>query len=121
MIENSYTPVNWYWIVNGNAQVFSSARAAYFPVNDAAYQAWLKQGNAPTKIDTESNLWEVLADVFPAGIPASGQDQLKTRQVGKSDQISFKIAFNHENRIRALEGKQAVTQAQFITAIKALL
>lgn len=34
--------------------------------------------------------------------------------------IIFRILFNHENRIRALEGKQAITAAQFRTAIKAL-
>lgn len=35
--------------------------------------------------------------------------------------ITLKIAFNHENRIRALEGKQAVTIAQFKTAVRAML
>jgi chitodextrinase len=36
-----------------------------------------------------------------------------TRQLGK-------VMFNHENRIRALEGKAAVTAAQFMTAVRAL-
>src|SRR3954467_10024613 len=31
--------------------------------------------------------------------------------------ITLKIAFNHENRIRALEGKAAITLAQFKTAV----
>lgn len=35
--------------------------------------------------------------------------------------ITLKLAFNHENRIRALEGKAAVTVAQFKTAVKAML
>lgn len=34
---------------------------------------------------------------------------------------AFRILFNHENRIRALEGKAAVTAAQFRAALKALL
>jgi hypothetical protein len=37
------------------------------------------------------------------------------------DIISLKVAFNHENRIRVLEGKAAITLAQFKTAVRALL
>ena len=37
------------------------------------------------------------------------------------DQALFKIAFNHENRIRALENKSAITMNQFKTAVRALL
>lgn len=36
------------------------------------------------------------------------------------DIITLKIAFNHENRIRSLEGKAAITVTQFKTAVKAL-
>jgi hypothetical protein len=32
----------------------------------------------------------------------------------------FLVAFNHENRIRVLEGKQPVTKAQFKTAVEAI-
>ena len=34
------------------------------------------------------------------------------------DLVSLKIAFNHENRIRALEGKPAAILAQFKAAIR---
>ncbi len=37
------------------------------------------------------------------------------------DLVSLRIAFNHENRIRALEGKAPVTVVQFKTAIRGLL
>lgn len=37
------------------------------------------------------------------------------------DKITIKISLNHENRIRALEGKPAITVAQFKTAVKTLL
>lgn len=37
------------------------------------------------------------------------------------DFLQFRVAFNHENRIRALEGKAAITAAQFRAALKALL
>lgn len=33
----------------------------------------------------------------------------------------FKVLFNHENRVRALEGKSNITAAQFRAALKALL
>jgi predicted RNA-binding protein with PIN domain len=32
-----------------------------------------------------------------------------------------RVLFNHENRIRVLEGKAAITREQFITALKTLL
>lgn len=37
------------------------------------------------------------------------------------DAITLKIAFNHENRVRALEGKSAVTVSKFKTAVRGLL
>lgn len=37
------------------------------------------------------------------------------------DIVLLKVAFNHENRLRAIEGKAAITMAQFKTAVKALL
>lgn len=37
------------------------------------------------------------------------------------DMVQLRIMFNHENRIRALEGKAAITIAQFKTAIRTLL
>lgn len=37
------------------------------------------------------------------------------------DAVQFKIAFNHENRIRAIEGKAQITAAQFKAALLVLL
>lgn len=39
----------------------------------------------------------------------------------KMDQVQFKIAFNHENRIRVLESKVQLTVAQFKAALTTLL
>lgn len=39
----------------------------------------------------------------------------------KWDIIALKVTFNHENRIRVLEGKAAITMTQYKTALKALL
>jgi len=40
---------------------------------------------------------------------------------GPINQAELKVLFNHENRLRALEAKPAITAAQFIAAIKSLL
>jgi hypothetical protein len=63
------------------------------------YQSWLSAGG--------------VADPYIAP-PA-------TDPVDAWDIISFKIAFNHENRIRALEGKAPITATQFRAAVKAAL
>lgn len=63
-----------------------------------AYNAWVAGGGVP--------------DPAPVTLPA---DQLDVW-----DFVSAKIAFNHENRIRALEAKPAITVAQFKTAVRNL-
>lgn len=63
------------------------------------YQAWLALGNTPTPY------------VAPPPL-----DSLSAWDV-----ISAKVLFNHENRIRTLEAKSAITAAQFRTAVKALI
>ena len=45
----------------------------------------------------------------------------KEARIDRLDLVALRIAFNHENRIRALEGKQAISAAQFKAAVKALL
>ncbi len=45
----------------------------------------------------------------------------KDAAISSTDTVLFKIAFNHENRIRVLEGKPTITVAQFITGVEALL
>ncbi len=63
------------------------------------YTAWLAKGNIP--------------DAF---VPPTPIDQ-----IDQWDIITLKIALNHENRIRILEGKTAITVTQFKTAVRALL
>lgn len=76
MANTSYTPSNWYWAVDGStALVFSSASFSFVSVNDSNYLAWLaNNGGNPTKIDTGTNLYAVLAQqvvpaILAAGIP----------------------------------------------------
>lgn len=48
-------------------------------------------------------------------------DDEKTERVNAVDFLTFEVAFDHENRIRALEAKAAITRAQFKAALKARL
>lgn len=121
----TYRSENWYWAVVGNAsQVYSSAAAAYVATSDSTYLAWVLAGNTTTKIDSEASLWDVLTQQFPAGIAANnaaGQAVRQSDQENNMDQVALKVLFNHENRIRVLEAKAAITIAQFVAAIRALL
>lgn len=121
---SNYNPRDWYWVVAGDpTQVFSSALGAYVPVDDATYAAWLGTGdNRPTPIGSENSLGEVLAPYLLrpshvgvlAGYIGSQADTVLSH-------LAFKVLFNHENRIRALEGKAAVTVAQARATIRALM
>jgi hypothetical protein len=77
-----------------------AARIPNIPTNGdrIGYQVWLDAGNTP--------------DPYVAPAP--------TAQYDRMDAISLKIAFNHENRIRVLEGKATITAAQFRAAVNAL-
>lgn len=48
-------------------------------------------------------------------------DADKEAYLNSIDMLGFQIDFDHENRIRALEGKQTITAAQFRAALKARL
>lgn len=117
-----FTPSAWYWHVGGDlTQAYSSASGAFVPAADATFQAWLAAGNQPTRIDSASNLGAVLAPYglrpVDIGVLAGYQQSL----VAGIDVAELKALFNHENRIRALEGKTAVTAQQFTAAIAALM
>jgi hypothetical protein len=65
--------------------------------------------------DSVSRVWTV------RDMTSDELDAVKGATVDALDILQLKIAFNHENRIRALEGKPAASAAQFKTALKALL
>lgn len=115
---------NWYWIVGGdNSQAFSSAVKAFVPAANATYRAWLTSGGFPTRISTLNDLLDVLVAQVPDLVPADApsQSRLKDAQASALDKTMLRIIFNHENRIRALEAKAPLSQAQFITAVRALI
>lgn len=118
-----YDPKNWFWKVGGDeTKVFSSAVGDYVQLNAPAYLAWLALGNSPRAIDTEESLGEVLA---PLAIRPTNPEVLDAYKDTQASNITVKIAakvlFNHENRLRALEGKQPATPAQFKNALKDLM
>ncbi len=86
MIEHKeWTPHDWYWHITDGAhrvddprpvpmpdQVYSSAKGAFVPVTDPDYVTWLTQWTAPTQIDTEDQVAEILKVRDQAfGVPAA--------------------------------------------------
>ncbi|MCC0013857.1 MAG: hypothetical protein H6881_08265 [Rhodobiaceae bacterium] len=61
-----YNPFDWYWQINGQSGVYSSAANAVVATGTAAYVAWKAAGNQPTKIASMAELVEVLR---AAGVP----------------------------------------------------
>lgn len=120
-----YNPANWYWNVASNpGSKYSSAIAAYVLDSNPTYLSWIADGNIASNINTETELWEVLAQQYPAGISLTntvGQDIRKTYQINVTDKVLFQIAFNHENRIRTLAGQPNITVPQFVNGVKALI
>lgn len=119
----TYDPKNWYWYVGGDlTRAYSSASGDYVQSSNVAFQNWLADGTKPTQIDTEANLGAVFAPYFIRPVNAAALDAYQAKQsldiVGKA---YFKVLFNHENRIRALEGKQPLNAAQALAAVKALM
>ncbi len=125
-----YTPSNWYWIVAGSTtQVYSSAVGNFVAITDPTFLAWLASGHAPTNIDTEANLGQVLAGQLLRPVPANVLDGYKDSLAANIvTQVIFKILFNHENRLRACERALALngsppdlTANQAKAAVKALM
>lgn len=119
-MPSDYEPSNWYWAVNGSTtQVFSSASGNFVPVADTAYQAWQAKDNQPTKIASEAELGEVLADVRIRPAAANVLDGFKERHAQKlTIEVVAKILLFLVNEVRALKGQQPVTAAQFKAFVK---
>lgn len=52
---------------------------------------------------------------------AADDDVRKESVLTGANELAYKVLFNHENRIRVLEGKQPVNMNQFRAAVRALL
>lgn len=127
----SYTPRNWYWIVAGDeTRVYHTGSDHNFlPVADVTYIGWLADGTLPTRIASEAELGEVLAQARLRPVHAGVLDGYLERQSADVvDLVQFKVLFNHENRIRAIERSLSggaappnLSAAQAKAAVKALL
>lgn len=125
-----YDPKNWYWFVAGDqTRVFSSVVGDYVLVSDPTFVAWTADGTRPTIMDTEANLGAVLAPYQIRPVHAATLDGYTGAQADTVlSHVAFKILFNHENRIRAIEralvlnGSPAnLTAAQARNVVKGLM
>lgn len=110
---------DWYWIVGGDqTRAFSSKTGDYVSTSDPVYVAW-RAKNEPRRAATIS---DVAAQLQKAPVDPAALDAYKSLQTNDAvKQVLFNLMFNHENRIRALEGKQPITKAQAAAALKVLL
>lgn len=119
----SYNPKDWYWFVAGDeTKVFSSKRGDFFPVSDAAYQAWLASRGVTSRIASAAELGEVLAPYNIRPKHAAILDGYTETQASKLTlEVVAKVLFWSVNEIRVLKGQQPVTANQFKTFLKGLM
>ena len=119
----TYDPSNWYWIVGGNeTQVFSSAVGNYVPANDAAFVAWQADGSTPTRIASEADLGEVLADARVRPTRAAVLDAYKGQHAKRmTDEVQTKALLWCINEIRTLKGEAPLTTGAAIRAFLKVL
>jgi hypothetical protein len=114
----TYIPSKWYWIVGGNeAQVFSSAVGNYVPADDATFLAWKADGSLPTRIASEAELGEVLADARVRPQRAAVLDAYKGQHAKRmTDEVQTKAILWCINQIRTLKGEAPLTTGAAIRA-----
>lgn len=117
-MAKAYDPKDWYWIVGGNeAQVFSSATGDYVQTNNAAYVAFLADGNLPTRIVSEAELGEVLASARVRPTRAAVLDSFReTHAKQMTDEVQTKALLWCINEIRVLKGEAPLTTIAQIRA-----
>jgi hypothetical protein len=114
----SYNPANWYWIVNGDeTRAFSSASGDYVLANNPAFTAWKADGTLPTRIASEAELGEVLADVRVRPNRAAVLDAYKGQHAKRmTDEVQTKALLWCINEILTLKGSAALTKGADIRA-----
>lgn len=120
----TYEIGDWYWTVGGDeARAYSSAVRDYVPADDAAFVAFVADGNAPIAVDTEFNLGLALGTLplnqapLPAGIYEGYRSANANNIVYDA---TFPVLLDHENRIRGLAGQETLTPEQFAALIAKL-
>lgn len=115
-----FNPANWYWIVNGSTtQVYSSAAGDYVAANNTTYQAWVAAGGAATRIASEAELGEVLAQYQLRPSASNVLDGYKDTHARKLTlEIVAKILLWLVNEVRTLKGQPTISAAQFRAFVK---
>lgn len=106
IIGKPYRPSHWYWVVADNeARVYhTGAVNDYVPADNADYLKWLSDGSRPTRINSEDELGEVLAQVGVRPVHAAILDSYLTVQARKIVALKeFALLLDHENRLRTVE------------------
>lgn len=87
-------------------------------VNQPAYDPTVKKLTGPTYVIGPTSVVQTwtLTDLTPSEL-----DDAKKVEMSNIGVATLQGLFNHENRIRVLEGKSTITLATFLTAIKNLL
>jgi hypothetical protein len=113
-----YNPANWYWFVAGDeTRVFSSAVGNYVSADDPAFLAWKADGNTPTRIVSEAELGEVLADARVRPQRAAVLDAYKGQHAKRmTDEVQTKALLWCINEILTLKGGAALTKGADIRA-----
>jgi hypothetical protein len=118
-----FDPGNNYWIVGGDeTKAYATPLGDYVAANNAGFLAWKAAGKTPSRIGSEAELGEVLAELSIRPTNLSVLDAYKdTQATNISVKVAAKVLFNHENRIRVLENKAPITANQFKNALKDLM
>lgn len=116
-----FDPTDWYWQIGDDlTRFFSSKTGGYVQPDDPALLAWLANDHRVSQIASETELWDILAERYPDGLPNVPEARNKGADFewNSLPRGAKKLLFSHENRIRALEGKPALTLQQFIAAYR---
>jgi hypothetical protein len=113
-----YNPANWYWIVGGDeTKAFSSAVGNFVPADGAAFLEWKADGTLPSRIASEVELGEVLADARVRPARAAVLDAYKGQHAKRmTDEVQTKALLWCINEIRTLKGEAPLTTGAAIRA-----
>ena len=119
----NYDPAGWYWFVAGDqSQVFSSKVGDYVPLTHPVYVAWLGGGGVPTRIASEDELGEVLANETMRPTNATVLDKYQDAHAKVlTIKVVAKVLFWCVNEIRTLKSQQPVTANKFRQFLKGLM
>jgi len=87
---------------------------------DPAYDSTTQVRSGP--VVEEDHGLEIRRNVWTVRDKTAGElDDDAEAKIDRVDALTFKVMFNHENRVRALESKAPITANQFRAALKAML